>query len=69
MTFTQRLPLARGSGAVSARENQQKSPRNLGQLEVLLCMDNNSALLKYAASVFAHELSKLAAHRMNRYQM
>jgi hypothetical protein len=32
-------------------------------------MDNNSALLKRAANVFAGKLSKLAAHQMNRYQM
>jgi hypothetical protein len=41
----------------------------LGHLEVLVCADNNSALLKSCSERFANELSKLAAHRMSRYQM
>jgi len=32
-----------------ARENRQKSSRNFDHLEVLVCTDNNSALLKHAA--------------------
>ena len=39
----------RGSGAASCVQNRQKSSRNLGHLEVLVCMDNNSALPKRAA--------------------
>jgi len=43
--------------------------QNLGHLEVLVCTDNNSALLKTCSERVANELSKLAAHEMNRYQM
>jgi hypothetical protein len=68
MTSIQRPPLHVVPVATCAR-NPQKSLQNLGHLEVLVCTDNNSALRKTCSERVANELSKLAAHEMNRYQM
>jgi hypothetical protein len=68
MTSIQRPPLHVVPVAACAR-NPQKSLQNLGHLKVLVCTDNNSALLKTCSERVAKELSKLAAHRMCRYQM
>jgi len=69
MTFAQRSPLARGSGVVSCVRNSAEIVAEFGPIGGTALHGKQFSFAKTRGERFAHELSKLAAHRPNRYQM
>jgi hypothetical protein len=69
MTSTQRSPLARGSGIALCVRKLAEIVAEFGPIRGTGLRGRQFSFAKTCGERFAHDLSKLAAHRMNRYQM